>query len=51
MGLLDSNNNNNMNNNKILITITIIGIHINIINIVDFYLNHDIELELLLILQ
>ena len=34
-----------MNNNKILITIiTIIGIDINIINIVDH--NHDIELEI-----
>ena len=36
-----------MNNNKIMITIiTTIGIDINIINIVDFYHNHDIELEI-----
>ena len=59
MALLDSNNKIITNSNKILIPIiTIItGVHINIINIVDFINiinivdhNHDIELEILLIL-
>ena len=41
-----------MNNNNILIRkITIIGININIINIVDFYHNQNIEFEILLIFQ
>ena len=52
MALLDSSNKIITNSNKILkpIITIITGVHINIINIVDFDHNHDIELEILLIL-